>query len=80
MNLVRGKFVTMPGIAEIRWRSTDPDYARKSEDVFDLQDIGIPDSLGKKDKYTTEQAIIVCIICEIELSSPKTFGDHCKVL
>lgn len=79
MSLVRGKFVKMSGMAEIQWRSADPDYARRSEDIFELQDIGIPESLGKKNKSTTEQAIFVCIICECELSSIKTFADHCQV-
>ena len=79
MSLVRGKFVKMSGMAEIQWRSADPDYARNPDDIFDLQDIGIPDNLGKKDKATTEQAIFACLICECELSSIKTFSDHCKV-
>lgn len=69
----------MPGMAEIRWKSSDPDYFRRPQDIYDLQDDGIPESLGKKDKTTTEQAIFACMICECELSSIKTFAAHCQV-
>lgn len=79
--LVMEKFVDMRGVVKIEWLSDDPGYAgREPVDLFHLQEMGIPESYGKKDKKTTEQAVFQCKLCPCELKSIKTLRAHCKVL
>ena len=46
---------------------------------FDVQARGLPEEIGKKDKFTTQQAIFECVVCDCELKSIKTLRAHCKV-
>ena len=49
------RFVEIPGLILIMWRSDDPEFYVKPVDLFDEQSNGLPDWYGKKDKKTTEQ-------------------------
>ena len=79
MSLVFEKFVRFPGVAEVRWMSDDPDFYRAPKDLHTIQNYGIPDHYGKKDKKTTEQSFFFCNVCECELKSIVTLRAHCKV-
>ena len=72
------KFVKVPGIIEIRWTSDDCEYYVVPTDLFEEQGKGLPDTYGKKDKRTTEQAIFWCHLCQCELKSVKTLRLHCR--
>ena len=61
------RFVDIPGIVEIRWRSHDPDYYHEPIDLFDEQKNGLP-----------EQAWFFCNICKCDLNSVVTLRAHCK--
>ena len=72
------KFVKVPGIIEIRWTSDDCEYYVVPTDLIEEQGKGLPDTYGKKDKRTTEQAIFWCHLCQCELKSVKTLRLHCR--
>jgi len=72
------KFVDIPGIIEVRWKSDDPDTFVNPRDLFDEQAKGLPDFDGKKNKGTTEQAFFTCILCQCDVMSIKTLRDHCN--
>ena len=72
-------FVKVPGIIEIRWTSDDCEYYVVPTDLIEEQGKGLPDTYGKKDKRTTEQAIFWCHLCQCELKSVKTLRLHCGV-
>ena len=40
----------------------------------------MPEDIGKKDKFTTVQAIFECMVCDCELKSIKTLRAHCQVM
>lgn len=46
---------------------------------FHIQARGLPEDIGKKDKFSTLQAIFDCVVCDCELKSIKTLRAHCKV-
>ena len=37
------RFVKMSGVVKIHWASDDPEYSHPSSDLFDEQEMGIPD-------------------------------------
>ena len=39
---------------------------------------GFPVLIGKKDKYTREQAYFTCHVYDCDLKSMKSLGIHCK--
>ena len=77
--LIYETFVKVSGSVEIRWIADDPDYFKRPEDLFDRQTMGIPEDMGKKDKFTTVQAIFYCLLCECELKSIATLRAHTQV-
>ena len=74
------RFVEIPGVVEIRWRSDDPEYYKPPEDLFYKQSEGLNDMYGKKDKQTTEQSYFTCNLCECDLKSVVTLRAHCRGL
>ena len=74
------RFVEVPGVVDIRRKSDDPDFYEKPVDLFDHQakNEGLPDSIGKKDPFTTLQTYFFCNVCECELKSVVTLRAHCK--
>ena len=48
-------------------------------DWIHVQARGLREDIGKKDKFSTVQAIFECVVCKCELKSIKTLRAHCKV-
>jgi len=73
------KFVDIPGIMEVRSVSDDPEHFEPPKDLFDLQFDGLfAASFGKKDRATTEQVFVKCLLCDCDLKSLVTLTAHCR--
>jgi len=73
------KFVDIPGILEVRSVSDDPEHFEPPKDLFDLQFDGLfAASFGKKDRATTEQVFVKCLLCDCDLKSLVTLQAHCR--
>ena len=53
------KFVKVPGVVEIRYRSDDPEFYAPAVDLFEEQSRGLPDSHGIKDRQEIQDPVLL---------------------
>jgi len=79
MAIVAERFVERLGVVRIKYKNDDPTKEVPDPvDLFEMQARGLPEDIGKKDKFSTLQAIFDCVVCDCELKSIKTLRAHCK--
>ena len=72
------KFVKVPGVVEIRYRSDDPEFYAPAVDLFEEQRRGLPDSHGIKDKRSKIQSYFTCLLCDCDLYGVVPLRAHCR--
>ena len=72
------KFVKVPGVVEIRYRSDDPEFYAPAVDIFEEQRRGLPDSHGIKDKRSKIQSYFTCLLCDCHLYGVVQLRSHCR--
>jgi len=74
------KFVEIPGLIEICYKSDDPLFDRAPVDLYEeqLKGEGLSENHGKKDKQTSVQSYFKCMPCECDVFSVITLRAHCK--
>ena len=70
-------FVEMEGIMEMRYSSEDCDHKMEPEDMFTFQSrVNLENVVFCKDKKSTRQQFVYCIVCNCELYNRKVVEDH----
>ena len=75
---LKGIYVEMEGIMEVRDISEDYDHISTTEAVYNFQKrvSNIPEDFFLKSKQTTVQKFIYCLVCNCDLKNIKPLIDH----
>ena len=74
----QGVHVEMEGIMEVRYAKNDVYIDEEAQDFFDFQQNTreIPEDFCHKDRYTGEQYVFFCLVCNCDLKSLRPLRDH----
>ena len=78
LGLKDGRLVEMEGIMEVRVVSEDVDTDTVAEDLFHFQETNkhITEEMFKKNKQTSEQTHVFCLVCNCEIRNMNSLQDH----
>jgi len=76
----QGLYVEMEGVMEVRYLNDYGESYMENEDFFNFQNRRkhIPDDFCHKDRDSGTQAVFFCLVCDCDLKSVKSLGDHAK--